>query len=251
MTQPVTAAMMIIGNEILSGRTQDTNLAYLAKRLNAVGVQVREARVVPDVEATIVKTVNELREKYDYVFTSGGIGPTHDDITSASIAAAFGVPLVRDAEAVRRLEEAYRGTDKLNEARLKMADVPQGAALIDNEVTAAPGFRMENVYVMAGIPKICQAMIEGILPQLRSGVTILSTSISTNLAEGNIAAGLTDLQSRYLDVEIGSYPHFVDGGYRTTLVFRSPDAARNDAAAAELSTIVESLGGELIDTPTA
>lgn len=251
MTQPVTAAMMIIGNEILSGRTQDTNLAYLAKRLNSVGVQVREARVVPDVEAMIVATVNELRAKYDYVFTSGGIGPTHDDITSASIAAAFGVPIVRDAEAVRRLEHAYRGTDKLNEARLKMADVPKGAALIDNAVTAAPGFRMDNVFVMAGVPKICQAMIEGILPQLRSGVTILSTSISTNLAEGNIAAGLTDLQSRYLDVEIGSYPHFVDGGYRTTLVFRSPDAARNEAAAAELTTLVESLGGELIDTPTA
>lgn len=251
MVQPVTACMLIIGNEILSGRTQDLNLAYLAKRLNSVGVQVHEARVVPDIEEKIIAAVNETRAKYDYVFTSGGIGPTHDDITAAAIARAFGVPLVRDAEAVRRLEHAYRGTDKLNEARLKMADVPQGAALIDNSVTAAPGFRMENVYVMAGVPKICQAMIDAVLPQLKQGAVILSTSVGTNLAEGNIAAGLTDLQNRYADIEIGSYPQFVDGGYRTTLVFRSPDAARNEQAAAELRALIESLGGEIIDVPVA
>lgn len=249
MTTTVTAAMLIIGNEILSGRTQDLNLAYIAKRLNSVGVQVREARVVPDIEARIVETVNELRAKYDYVFTSGGIGPTHDDITAASIATAFGVKLHRHPEAVKLLEAAYKGTDKLNEARLKMADVPEGASLVQNSVTAAPGFAIGNVFVMAGVPKICQAMVEAILPSLKGGLEMHSTSISTNLPEGHIAASLTDLQSRYADIEIGSYPHFVDGGYRTTLVFRSPDVKRNEEAAGEMEIMIASMDGELIEMP--
>ncbi|MEJ0010251.1 MAG: competence/damage-inducible protein A [Alphaproteobacteria bacterium] len=163
----VTACLVIIGNEILSGRTQDRNLAHIAAELNEVGVRLVEARVIPDIEDTIVATVNEVRGKFDYVFTTGGIGPTHDDITAAAIAKAFGVKLVRDKAAEKLLTDLYRGTDKLNEARLKMADVPEGSELIPNPVSTAPGFRVGNVYVMAGVPAIMQAMLKAVLPTLK------------------------------------------------------------------------------------
>lgn len=248
MTQPITACLIIIGNEILSGRTQDANLAHLAQRVNEVGVQLREVRVIPDVEETIVATVNEVRAKYDYVFTTGGIGPTHDDITSASIAKAFHVPIHRHPEAERILRSHYT-SEQINEARLKMADVPQGAELLDNPVSAAPGFRMGNVFVMAGVPKIMQAMLDAIVPTLKGGAPVQSLSITTDLPEGDIATGLADIQHRYPDVEIGSYPMYKAGGFATTLVLRSTSTAHNDAAGNEICMLVEAKGGKVI-TPS-
>jgi molybdenum cofactor synthesis domain-containing protein len=243
-----TACLIIIGNEILSGRTQDKNLSYIAEKLNEVGIRVMETRVIPDIESTIIDTVNELRARFDYVFTTGGIGPKHDDITSASVAKAFGVKLIRHPEAVRLLEESYAGRDVvLNEARLRMADIPEGATLVLNSVTAAPGFNIGNVYVMAGVPKIMQAMLATVLPTLSGSSTMHSVSIKTNLPEGTIADGLTDIQNAFPDVEIGSYPHFVDGGYSTTLVSRSMDAAQANAANEAIHQLILKLHGKLLD----
>ncbi len=242
----ITACLVIIGNEILSGRTQDKNLAHLAVKLNEAGIQLREVRVVPDVEQTIVDTINAVRVQYDYIFTTGGIGPTHDDITSASIAKAFGVPIHRHPDAERALRAHY-SKDDINESRLKMADVPLGSELIPNAVSTAPGFRIGNVFVMAGVPRIMQAMLDAIIPHLKGGATVLSTSIATNLLEGTIAAGLTEIQNRYADVDIGSYPTYeAASGYRTTLVLRSPDASRNDAARSEIATLIAACGGDVI-----
>lgn len=238
--------MIIIGNEILSGRTVDANLSYVAKRLNdAAGIQMREARVIPDVTETIVATVNECRAKFDYVFTSGGIGPTHDDITSDAIAKAFGVALHRDPQAERILRQHYT-EDTINEARLKMAEVPVGATLLDNPVSSAPGFRMENVFVMAGVPRICAAMVDAILPTLKGGAPVLTLSITTNLAEGEIAADLTAIQQRHTDIDIGSYPLFKQGELSTTLVLRSPEDSRNQAAASEIRAMIAAHHGREI-----
>ena len=247
----ITACLIIIGNEILSGRTQDKNLAHLAVKLNENGIQLREVRVVPDVEQTIVDTINAVRVQYDYIFTTGGIGPTHDDITSASVAKAFGVAIHRhpDAEAALR---AHYSVDDINESRLKMADVPMGSELIPNAVSTAPGFRIGNVFVMAGVPRIMQAMLDAIIPHLKGGATVLSANIATNLLEGTIAAGLTDIQNRYADIDIGSYPTYeAASGYRTTLVLRSPDAARNVAARDEIEAMILALGGLVIATAAA
>ena len=243
MQKTITAALIIIGNEILSGRTQDKNLAYLAEKLNAKGIRLMEVRVIPDVEPTIIETVNALRVTYDYIFTTGGIGPTHDDITTAAIAKAFGVGLYRHPDAEAALRDAYKATDAINEARLKMADVPVGASLVPCAATAAPGIRMQNVFIMAGVPRIMQSMLETILPQLESGAVVQSLSVTTNLPEGTIAAGLTEIQNRFPDVEIGSYPHYIEGGYQTTLVCRATDASRNAAATAEIRTLIAGAGG--------
>jgi molybdenum cofactor synthesis domain-containing protein len=243
----VSACLIIIGNEILSGRTQDRNLAHIARRLNEAGVRLMEARVIPDIEAVIIETVNECRERFDYVFTTGGIGPTHDDITSAAIARAFGLPLVRHPGAMAALEAHYKGPDPINEARLKMADMPQGAELIPNEVSAAPGFRIANVHVMAGVPAIMQAMLETVLPTLKGDKPMQSLSLTTDLREGAIAGGLTEIQQRYPDVEIGSYPHFSAGELSTTLVFSSTVPARNQAACAETQAMISRLGGRIIE----
>lgn len=243
-----TACLIIIGNEILSGRTQDKNLAYLAERLNAVGVRLMEVRVIPDIADTIADTVNACRAKYTYIFTTGGIGPTHDDITAASIAQAFGVPLVRHPEAVRLLTESYaeRGVE-LNEARLRMADVPQGATLIPNNATAAPGFKIDNVHVMAGVPRIMQAMLETVLPTLQGGASMHSVSIRTNLPEGTLADALASIQQQFTDVEIGSYPHFLEqGGYSTTLVSRSLSPARAAASTAAIEQLIHTLNGQIL-----
>jgi molybdenum cofactor synthesis domain-containing protein len=246
----VTASLVIIGNEILSGRTQDKNLAHLATKLNAAGIQLREVRVVPDIEKEIVDALNAVRTRYDYVFTTGGIGPTHDDITTASVAAAFGVAVIRHPEAEEALRKHYG--DQINDARLKMAEVPTGAELIPNAVSTAPGFRIGNVFVMAGVPRIMQAMLDATLPHLKGGATVLSANIATNLLEGTIAAGLTDIQNRYPDIDIGSYPTYeTQQGYRTTLVLRSPDAARNDAARSEIDALIRTLGGEVVEPPSA
>jgi len=245
-TDSATAAVLIIGNEVLSGRTQDANLNYIAKGLAGVGVRLKEARVVADVEAEIVEAVNALRAKYDYVFTTGGIGPTHDDITSPCIAKAFGVRILRHPEAVAALEAAYK-PGQLNEARLRMAEVPEGAALINTTATAAPGFRMGNVFVMAGVPSIMRAMFDAVKHTLRAGPPVLSASIMTHLPEGTIAKDFGVLQEKYADVDMGSYPFFRQGKFGTSLVLRGVDKARIAAAAAELKAILLGLGGDAID----
>jgi len=239
----VTAAVLVIGNEILSGRTKDVNLGFLAEQLTALGIRLREARVIADLEADIVATVNETRARYDYVFTTGGIGPTHDDITAACVAKAFGVALVLDERAVAVLTRHYQ-PGQLNEARLRMAHVPAGASLIDNPVSAAPGFQMGNVFVMAGVPSIMQAMFGGLKHRLTGGPAILSRTVSGFIAEGTIAAGLGALQDRYGQLEIGSYPFFRQGRFGASFVLRGTDAAAIAAAAEELRTLIRELGAE-------
>lgn len=245
-TRTVTAALVIVGNEILSGRTRDANLPFLARRLNELGVQLREVRVVPDREEPIVEAVDACRRAYDYVFTTGGIGPTHDDITAPSIAKAFGVPLLRDAEAVRRLREHY-GTEELNEARLRMARVPEGARLIENPVSKAPGFYLGNVFVFAGVPRIMEAMFENVKHLLHGGRAVKSRAIAAFVLEGELAAGLARLQQRYPDLEIGSYPFLRQGRLGTSVVLRGTEPARIDEAALELAELMHHLGGEPVE----
>ncbi|HEV7371975.1 competence/damage-inducible protein A [Arenibaculum sp.] len=240
----VTAAILVIGNEILSGRTQDANLAFLARRLTGIGVRLREARVVPDDADEIVAALDALRSRYDHVFTTGGIGPTHDDITSACVARAFGVPLERNPEAVRRLEAHYGDPAMLNAARLRMAEIPAGATLIDNPVSAAPGFTIGNVHVLAGVPTIMQAMFDGIAAGLKGGDPVHARTVTCSLAEGTLAEGLGALQDRYPGLEIGSYPWFRNRQFGVSLVLRGTDVAELDRATEELCGLVRSLGGE-------
>ncbi len=237
MPVTVTSAVLIIGNEILSGRTQDANLAYLATGLNSVGVRLMEARVIADVEDEIVAAVNALRAEYDYVFTTGGIGPTHDDITAECVAKALGRPLIQHPEALSRLEAHYERTGfELNEARLRMANTPEGAELIDNPVSSAPGFRVENVHVLAGVPRICQAMFDGIKHTLEGGDPVLSRTVQCRLPEGKLAAGLQAIQDRFAQVDIGSYPSYRAGGFGVAVVLRTPEA---DALAAATDAVAE------------
>jgi molybdenum cofactor synthesis domain-containing protein len=245
MTAP-SACFLIIGNEILSGRTQDKNLNYLARGLNDIGVRLMEARVIPDVPEAIVEAVNACRARFDYVFTSGGIGPTHDDITTACIARAFGVPVVRHAEAERRLLAHYR-PEQVNAARMRMADVPEGARLIDNAVSVAPGFYLENVFVMAGVPSILQAMFDTLKPLLKGGAPMVSRTVSAYVTEGTIAAELGAIQARFAEVEIGSYPFMRDGKLGTSLVARGVNAAMVEACAAELAALLAKDGAALIE----
>ena len=246
--QPVTAAICIIGNEILSGRTQDKNLAFIGERLNDMGIRLSEVRVVRDDEAAIVAAVQALSALYTYVFTSGGIGPTHDDITTACIAKAFGVAVERNAEAMRRLTAHYANTGiEFNEARRKMAEIPVGATLIDNPVSAAPGFIIGNVHVLPGVPRIMQAMFEGLKSRLVGGAPMLSCTVACTIGEGTVAAGLGAIQANYADVEIGSYPYFRAGHFGTSLVLRAVDPVRLEAAAAEVRAFVRSLGAEPIE----
>jgi molybdenum cofactor synthesis domain-containing protein len=247
----ITACLLVIGNEILSGRTQDANLNFLAKGLNEVGVRLREARVIPDVPETIITTVNEVRAKFDYVFTTGGIGPTHDDITAECVARAFGLKLVLDPEAKRRLEIRYRqmgGQVELNEARLRMAHVPEGATLIDNPVSAAPGFQIGNVFVMAGVPAIAQAMFDSVKHRLVGGAKVLARSINCRLAEGTIAKDLTEIQGRYPQIDIGSYPFWSrGGGFGVSLVLRGTDPPELARATEEVAAMITRFGGEPIE----
>ncbi len=242
----VDAAVLVIGNEILSGRTRDVNLAYLAGELTRLGIRLREARVVADVPDDIVEAVNACRARRDYVFTTGGIGPTHDDITAECIARAFGVPLIRNAEAVTRLERHYE-PGKLNESRLRMANTPEGAVLIDNPVSAAPGFQIGNVFVLAGVPSIMQAMFEGLKHRLVGGAPVLSRTVSAHVGEGTIAEGLGALQQRHADLEIGSYPYYRQGRYGASFVLRGTEPARIEAAAEELRALIRALGAEPTD----
>jgi molybdenum cofactor synthesis domain-containing protein len=243
-----TAALLIIGNEILSGRTTDANLPYIAGRLNALGIRLSEVRVVADIEAQVVDALNALRARYTYVFTTGGIGPTHDDITADCVAKAFGLALVENAEARRRLEERYAETGiELNEARLRMARAPEGAALIDNPVSAAPGFQVENVFVMAGVPKIMQAMFESLRERLVGGDPLISRSIASRLPEGKIAQGLGEIQTRHASVDIGSYPSYSSTGFGVAVVLRHSDRTALDVAAAEVIELIRDLGGEPVE----
>lgn len=237
------AAIVVIGNEILSGRTQDTNTPYIAERLTEFGVELCEVRIISDRESEIVSTVNDLREKYDYVFTTGGIGPTHDDITAYSLAKAFGVELERNEDALQALEEHY-GLEELTPARAKMALVPAGAELIPNPVTAAPGFVMENVYVMAGVPRIMQAMLDHVLGIIKSGKPILSNTVACDLQESALAMEMHDLQDRYPDIQIGSYPHYRGGVLGLSLVLRGTDAEILEQATDELLEIIKEHGDE-------
>jgi molybdenum cofactor synthesis domain-containing protein len=226
----VTAAILVIGDEILSGRTKDKNIGYIAEYLTNIGVDLREVRVVPDIEDEIVAAVNALRSRYTHIFTTGGIGPTHDDITADSVAKAFGVPIDVDERAVKLLLERIPRAD-LNEARLRMARIPEGAELIENSVSKAPGFSLGNVHVMAGVPTIMQAMLDALTPRLKTGKKMLSRSLPARAKEGDVAAPLREMQARFPDVSMGSYPTFEEGvGPTTTLVLRSRDEARLDEA---------------------
>jgi molybdenum cofactor synthesis domain-containing protein len=231
-----TAAMLVIGDEILSGRTRDANMHYLAGEVTKVGIDLKEVRVVSDDPAAIVAAVRALSVVYDHVFTSGGIGPTHDDITAENVAAAFDRPIsVReDARAILAAHYDARGQE-LNAARLRMARIPDGASLIDNPISAAPGFTIENVHVMAGVPSIFQAMLASVLPKLTGGAPILSQTLEIRRGEGDIAGPLSDLAGRYPDLSIGSYPFIRDGCYGAQIVMRGQDGARLDAAMAELA----------------
>ncbi len=216
-TDQPTACVLLIGNEILSGKTQDANLKFLGAELGKLGIKLVEARVIRDEHDMIIEHINECRAKYDYVFTTGGIGPTHDDITTESVARAFGVPLQVNDEAVDRLK---RGTAELNAARLKMATVPAGASLIDNSISNAPGFKMDNVFVLAGIPSIARAMFAAAIAQLNVGSPIHSASIDVFAREGDIAEPLEHIANAHPDVEIGSYPFARDGRFGANLVVR-------------------------------
>ena len=232
------AALIIIGNEILSGRTQDQNLSYLANWLNEIGIQLSEVRVIRDEEEVIVNTVNYLRENYDYLFTTGGIGPTHDDITSLSIAKAFDVELEVNDKALSILKEYYKDSE-LTDARMKMTMIPKGAELVENPVSKAPGFKMQNVFVMAGIPSIMQGMLEGAKKHLKGGGIIKSTSIDIFTPESNIAEELAELQNNYPNVEIGSYPFSKERRFGTSLVLRSEDELLLKQCELDLLKIVE------------
>src|SRR5579864_1573368 len=227
----VTACILVIGNEILSGRTKDANIQYLASELGKLGVRVMECRVIPDVEATIVATINEVRAKFDYVFTTGGIGPTHDDITADCIAKAFGVGISENPEAVARMTRHYGDVALFTPARRRMARIPHGAVLVDNPVSVAPGFQMENVFTFAGIPTIMQGMFHAMKHRLVGGAPLVSRTVRTNLPEGIIAEPLGALQRRFEDLDIGSYPAFRNGKPSVSLVLRGTDDARLVAAA--------------------
>lgn len=240
---PAEAAMLVIGDEILSGRTQDTNINYVAKFLGALGIDLREARVVPDIEAEIVAAVNALRARYDYVFTTGGIGPTHDDMTADAIAKAFGVSIDYNPEALALIGSRYK-PGEFNEMRRRMARIPAGATLIRNRVSAAPGFQIENVFVMAGVPMIMRAMLEDVAPRLRKGAPVLVATIAASIAEGRIAAPLAAVQSAHPSVVIGSYPYYREDGFGVHLVVRGRDAEAVQAAAQMVEAVVRDEGIE-------
>ncbi|MEQ8326948.1 MAG: molybdopterin-binding protein [Parvibaculum sp.] len=240
---PVTACLLIIGNEILSGRTQDKNLAFIGQGLNEIGIRLMEVRVIPDVEAVIVETLNEVRRRFDYVFTTGGIGPTHDDITADCVAKAFGLALIVNPEARAILETHYE-PGQLTDARLRMARTPEGAELIVNPVSKAPGFQVENVFVMAGIPAIMQAMFASLRHRLAGGTPLSSRTLVVEMGESFVSEGLAAVQARYPDVEIGSYPFNRNGAFGTRLVLRATDLDDLRAAATEVDAMVAGLGGK-------
>ncbi len=235
-----TAAMLVIGDEILSGRTRDSNMHHLAQALSRAGVDLKEARVVPDDHATIVAAVRALSAAADHVFTSGGIGPTHDDITAEAVAEAMGVPIgVReDARALLQAHYDAQGLE-LNAARLRMARIPDGATLIENPISAAPGFTIGNVHVMAGVPQIFEAMLASVLPGITGGAPVLSQTLIVARGEGDIAAAVGEVAAAFPDLSLGSYPFIRDGAHGVNVVVRGTDAGRLDAAMVRLSALLE------------
>lgn len=231
-----TAAMLVIGDEILSGRTRDSNMHYLARELTKRGIDLKEVRVVSDDPQAIQGAVKALSQGFDQVFTSGGIGPTHDDITADNIAAAFGVSIDVREDARKVLNEHYAATGiELNAARLRMARIPDGAQLIDNPVSAAPGFTLENVHVLAGVPVIFEAMVASVLPQLSGGAPLMSQNLRVPRGEGEIAETLATLASEFADLSIGCYPFQQDGAFCANVVVRGADGARVNEAMARLT----------------
>ncbi|MBV1878168.1 MAG: hypothetical protein KUG79_11045 [Pseudomonadales bacterium] len=244
----VTGCMIIIGNEILSGRTQDTNLNYLTKSLNEAGVKLVEARVIPDIEEVIVATVNECRGKFDWVFTTGGIGPTHDDITATCIAKAFDKPLVIHPEiaAVIRQRES---TEEAMQARMLMARVPEGAQLIDNPTGGPQGFQVDNVFVMAGVPMVMQAMVDTLDKQrLQGGEPIRSRSIGAYLGESQMAKKLAVIQNQHPEVDLGSYPFYRQDGYGANLVMRGVDEKELEVMQEKVRAMILSFGAEPLES---
>jgi molybdenum cofactor synthesis domain-containing protein len=236
-----TAAIVIIGDEILSGRTRDSNMHHLAGRLTAQGIDLREARMVADDHDAIVAAVNDLRRARDHVFTSGGIGPTHDDITAEAVAAAFGVPIGVREDARALLAAHYARQDlPFNGARQRMARIPDGAMLIDNPVSVAPGFSLGNVHVMAGVPAIFEAMVASLLPRLTGGAPVESRTWRVEIGEGTIAADFAALAAEFPDLSMGSYPFILGGRHGTNLVLRGTDVARLDSAFARLAALFPS-----------
>jgi molybdenum cofactor synthesis domain-containing protein len=242
-TPSPTAAVLVIGDEILSGRTQDTNLAYLSKFLGALGIDLNEARVVRDIEAEIVAAVNALRARYTYVFTTGGIGPTHDDITADSIAKAFGVGIDYHPDVLALLGARYK-PGEFNEMRKRMARIPDGASLIKNSVSTAPGFQLGNVFVMAGVPMIMRAMLEDVEPRLARGAVVISETVSARIPEGRIAGPLARIQSEHAGVAVGSYPFYREDGAGVQLVVRGRDPAAVEAAAKAIERALEAEGAK-------
>jgi len=238
----VTAGILVIGDEILSGRTKDKNTGYIAEYLTAMGIETREVRVVPDVSSAIVEALDALRTRYTYVFTTGGIGPTHDDITADAVAAAFGVGLDIDERAVNELLKRHSRED-LNAARLRMARIPHGAELIENVVSYAPGFHIGNVFVMAGVPTVMQAMMDAVAGKLRTGQRLIAETIPTGLPEGVVAGPLGEIAEYHPNVLIGSYPRFENGAYSTHVVVRARDAVD----LIKVKTMVEEMVATLAD----
>tara|TARA_A100001037_G_scaffold226324_1_gene204310 strand:- start:2156 stop:2956 length:801 start_codon:yes stop_codon:yes gene_type:complete len=244
-TKIVKACLILIGNELLSGRTQDKNLAFIAKGLNDAGIQLGAAYVIPDIAETIIDLINKARVEFDYVFTTGGIGPTHDDITSECVAAAFGVGMFRDAEtaALMKARVEERG-EEMNEARLRMATFPEGAELLKNQISIAPGYKIENVFVMAGVPRIMQTMFQEAKKYLKGGDKVLSRGMAMDLGEGTIAESLTALQEKYPNIDIGSYPQMrQDKGFTVSLVLRGRDKELLNQAHRDTMQAMRNLGG--------
>jgi molybdenum cofactor synthesis domain-containing protein len=237
MTNP-TAAMLVIGDEILSGRTRDSNMHFLAGELTRIGITLREVRMVADIHDDIVAAVQALSGRYAQVFTSGGIGPTHDDITADAVAAAMGVRIGYRADAMALLQAHYdRAGLPFNEARQRMARIPDGARLIDNPVSTAPGFTLGNVHVMAGVPKIFEAMVASVLPTLTGGPPLLSQTLRVDRGEGEIAADFGSLAAEFPDLSMGSYPFIQNGAHGTNLVIRGTDATKLDQAMVRLTRL--------------
>jgi molybdenum cofactor synthesis domain-containing protein len=242
---PVTAAVLIIGDEILSGRTQDTNLNFIAKYLGTYGVDLCEARVVPDIKHEIIEALNALRARYSYVITTGGIGPTHDDITADSVAEAFGVPLFEHPDILAMMQARWQG--ELTPARRRMARVPQGGDLVKNAVQGPPGFTIGNVFVLAGVPMVMRGMMDDVAPRLRKGVVVVARTVRVEGAgEGVIAAPLEALAKANPDLSLGSYPFYGPQGYGANLVVRGRDAAAVERVAGELVTVLADIGAKSI-----
>lgn len=236
----ITAGIIIIGNEILSGRTQDSNTHFIASKLPEAGIHLEEVRIIPDIKDVIINTSREFSSRFNYVFTTGGIGPTHDDITADAISEAFNRKCIINHKALKSIKEGYKKMKReMPKVAEKMAMMPEGAGLIENEVTSAPGFYIENIYVMAGIPEIMKSMFTSLLPGLSKGKPVISKQISILIGESRIANRLNDLQHRYPDIEMGSYPFKYEGKHSTSLVLRGDEIAELEEAYIELKNMVK------------